>query len=54
MRAEVEHTLWQYRRSVRALSRVIFVHWPSLAHAKSKCQKVESLFHATAGRPVVR
>jgi hypothetical protein len=50
----VERTVADYRRAVRALSGVIMVHWPSLAHAKSKCQAVESLFHATAKRPVVR
>ncbi|MEJ6002536.1 transposase [Paucibacter soli] len=54
VRADVERTIAAYRRAVRALSGVILVHWPSLAKAKSKCQAVEALFHATARRPVVR
>ena len=54
VRADVTRSIAAYRRAVRALSGVILVHWPVLAHAKSKCQAVESLFHATAKRPVVR
>lgn len=56
VRADVERTVAAYRRAVRALSGVTLVDWPSLAKAKakSKCQAVESLFHATAKRPVVR
>ncbi len=30
------------------------VHWPEVSQAKSKCQAVEALCHATAKRPVVR
>ncbi|MEJ6002772.1 transposase [Paucibacter soli] len=54
VRADVERTIAAYRRAVRALSGVILTHWPALANAKSKCQAVESLFHATAKRPSVR
>lgn len=54
VRADVERTIAAYRRAVRALCGVILVHWPVLANAKSKCQAVEALFHATAKRPSVR
>lgn len=54
VRADVARSIDAYRRAVRALSGVILVHWPDLSHAKSKCQAVESLFHVTAKRPVVR
>lgn len=54
VRADVERTIAAYRRAVRALCGVILVHWPLLANAKSKCQAVEALFHATAKRPSVR
>lgn len=54
VRADVERTIAAYRRAVRALCGVIMVHWPALANAKSKCQAVEALFHATAKRPSVR
>lgn len=54
IRADVERTIIAYRRAVRALCGVLMVHWPEVATAKSKCQAVESLFHATAKRPHVR
>lgn len=54
IRADIARTMDAYRRGVRALCGVLIVHWPELANAKSKCQAVEALFHATAKRPVVR
>jgi len=54
VRADVDRTIAAYRRAVRALCGVLMVHWPEVSRAKSKCQAVESLFHATAKRPVVR
>lgn len=54
VRADVERTIAAYRRAVRALSGVFMTHWPMLANAKSKCQALESLFHVTRHRPVVR
>ena len=54
VRADVERTIAAYRRAVRALCGVLMVHWPEVSRAKAKCQAVESLFHATAKRPVVR
>jgi IS605 OrfB family transposase len=54
VRADVARTIAAYRRAVRALCGVLMVHWPQVAQAKSKCQAVESLFHATAKRPFVR
>ncbi len=54
VRADVTRTIDAYRRVVRALCGVLMVHWPEISRAKSKCQAVESLFHATKLRPVVR
>ena len=54
VRADIGRTIAAYRRVVRALCGVLMVHWPEVSRAKSKCQAVESLFHATAKRPVVR
>lgn len=54
VRNDVERTVTVYRRSVRALASMILTHWPDLRHAKSKCSAVESLFHTTAKRPVVK
>lgn len=54
LRSDVARTIAAYRRAVRALCGVLMVHWPEVSRAKSKCQAVESLFHATAKRPVVR
>lgn len=54
VRADVERTIAAYRRAVRALCTMLMVHWPEVSQAKSRCQAVESLFHATAKRPVVR
>ena len=54
VRADVERTVAAYRRGVSALCGVLMVHMAEIAKAKSKCQAIESLFHATAQRPVVR
>lgn len=54
VRADVERTVAAYRRGVSALCGVLMVHMPEIAKAKSKCQAIEALFHATAQRPTVR
>jgi putative transposase len=54
IRADVERTVAAYRRGVRALCSVLMVHMPEISKAKSKCQAIEALFHATAQRPTVR
>ncbi len=54
IRADVERTIAAYRRAVRAISGVLFVHWNEVSSAKSKCAATEALFHFTAQRPVVR
>jgi len=62
LRLDVERTITAYRRAVRAISGVLMVHWPDLAKLPSKgrgeamgrCQAIESLFHPTKHRPVVR
>lgn len=53
-RADVARTIAAYRRAVRALCRLVMVHWPEIATARSRCQAVEFLFHITAKRRVVR
>lgn len=53
IRADVERTITAYRRAVRAISGVLFVHWDEVSQAKSKCAATEALFHFTAARPVV-
>ena len=62
LRADVERTVLAYRRAVRAIATVVMTHWPSLAKLPAKgkgeglgrCQAIEALFHATAGRTEVR
>ncbi|MBC7622320.1 MAG: hypothetical protein H7232_02920 [Aeromicrobium sp.] len=54
VQADVARTIKFYRAAVRALSTVIQTHWSAIANAPSKCFAIESLFHPTAKRPVVR
>jgi IS605 OrfB family transposase len=53
-RADVARTIAADQRAVRALATVIQTHWPDLARAKSRCQALEALCHATKLRPAVR
>ena len=54
LREDVLRTIQVYRQAVRALSTVIMTHWPEITSAPSKCFAIESLFHPTAKRPVVK
>ena len=52
--AILEETIQMYRGFVRALMGVIFVHWPEIARAASRCAAVEKLIHETANNPSPR
>jgi IS605 OrfB family transposase len=54
LQADVARTITVYRDAVRALATVVMTHWPELQKAPSKCLAIESLFHPTAKRPVVK
>jgi putative transposase len=53
-REDMARTIAFYRRAVRMLCGVLMVHWPEISKSPSPCQFVESLFHFTNDRPVVR
>lgn len=48
---DLVRTVACYRRLVRVLAGIIFVNFPQLSKAPSKCFAVERLFHATAEHP---
>jgi IS605 OrfB family transposase len=50
-RMDLARTVSEYRRLVRALSGMLFVHFAEVARAPSKCFAVERLFHVTADNP---
>jgi IS605 OrfB family transposase len=53
-REDMARTIQFYRRAVRMLCGVLMVHWPEISKSPSQCQFVESLFHFTNNRPVVK
>lgn len=53
-RSWINRTQARYRAYVDALIGVVCVSWPEVAAAKSQCQAVESLIHATSRRPAVK
>ena len=56
VRADVERTVAFYRRVVRMAATVAMTHWPDLGPLRSKERQMalESMFHPTKDRPVVR
>jgi IS605 OrfB family transposase len=53
-RQAMTQTIVCYRKAVRALSTLIMTHWPELQGKHHVCMQVESLFHATAKRHLVK
>lgn len=52
--ADLARTVQSYRKLIRALAGVIFVHFDDISRASSKCFAVERLFHVTSDNPAPR
>lgn len=53
-RLQLELTVEEYRRLVRGLIGVVYVHWTEIAAVPDQIKAVEVLIHKTAARPRVK